>query len=49
VRTTAIRANPGKKILVLASYRNRHYFVDALRGDFANRLIDMEDWIRNRR
>jgi hypothetical protein len=44
----AIRANPERKILVLGSYRNRHYFLDELRPDFNDRLIDMEDWIRRR-
>lgn len=43
----AISANPDRKVLVLGSYRNRHVFVDALRADFAQRVVDMEQWLEN--
>lgn len=41
----AINANPDGKILVLGSYRNRHVFVEALSVDFADRVVDMEQWL----
>lgn len=41
----AIDANPGKKILVLGSYRNRHVFIDELQDDYGPRLVDMERWL----
>jgi len=40
----AIAANPGKRILVLASYRNLGVFREALSGEA--RLVDMEPWLR---
>jgi len=40
----AIAANPGKRVLVLASYRNLGAFREALKGD--PRLVDMEPWLR---
>ena len=40
----AIAANPGKRILVLASYRNLEAFRDGLKGE--PRLVDMEPWLR---
>lgn len=44
VRNT-IEAHPGKKILVLASYRNRHVFVDNLKESYGARVVDMERWL----
>jgi hypothetical protein len=41
----AIEANPGKKILVLGSYRNRHVFVDQLKEKYGPRVVDMERWL----
>jgi hypothetical protein len=43
---TMIRKAPGKRVLVLCSYRNRHLFVDAVRSDAPGRLVDMEVWLR---
>lgn len=40
----AIAAHPGKRILVLASYRNLAAFREALKGEA--RLVDMEPWLR---
>jgi hypothetical protein len=40
----AIAAHPGKRILVLASYRNLGAFHGALKGE--PRLVDMEAWLR---
>lgn len=40
----AIAAHPGKRILVLASYRNLHAFRAGLKGEA--RLVDMEAWVR---
>lgn len=45
VARRAIAANPDKRILVLGSYRNRHVFVEALRADFAERVVDMQQWL----
>jgi hypothetical protein len=42
----AIRTAPDKRVLVLCSYRNRHYFEDAVRGQAADRLVDMQAWLR---
>lgn len=43
--TEAVRSNPDKRILILASYRNRHRFVDAIRAVAPDRLVDMERWL----
>lgn len=40
----AIAAHPGKRILVLASYRNLEAFREGLKGEA--RLVDMETWLR---
>lgn len=40
----AIAANPGKRILVLASYRNLDTFRVGLQGE--PRLVDIEPWLR---
>lgn len=40
----AIAAHPGKRILVLASYRNLEAFREGLKGEA--RLVDMEPWLR---
>jgi len=40
----AIVAHPGKRILVLASYRNLEAFREGLKGE--RRLVDMEPWLR---
>jgi len=40
-----VRANSGKKVLILGSYRNRHRFVDAIREDAPDRLVDMQKWL----
>jgi hypothetical protein len=40
----AIAANPGKRILVLASYRNLEAFQAGLKGE--GRLVEMEPWLR---
>ncbi|MBU1376569.1 MAG: hypothetical protein KKE02_18650 [Alphaproteobacteria bacterium] len=40
----AIAAHPGKRILVLASYRNLNAFRTGLTGEA--RLVDMEPWLR---
>jgi hypothetical protein len=41
----AIAANPGKRILVLASYRNLDAFREGLKGE--RRLVDIEPWLRD--
>jgi hypothetical protein len=41
----AIAGNPGKRILVLGSYRNRYMFVEQLRGIEGARLVDMKAWL----
>jgi hypothetical protein len=40
----AISAHPGKRILILASYRNLQAFRDGLKGE--PRLVDVEPWLR---
>lgn len=40
----AIAEHPGKRILVLASYRNLEAFREGLKGE--PRLVDMEPWLR---
>jgi hypothetical protein len=42
----AVRAHPGRKVLVLVSYRNRHRFLDAIRQFAPDRLVDMERWLQ---
>jgi hypothetical protein len=42
---TAIRANPGKRILVLGSFRNRAAFLDGLKGE--GKLVEMDAWLRS--
>lgn len=41
----AIAENPGKRILVLGSYRNRYMFVDALGKTRGAKLVDMKGWL----
>jgi len=41
----AIAAHPGKRVLVLASYRNLQAFRDGLKGE--PRLVEMEPWLRS--
>ncbi|MDP9421574.1 MAG: hypothetical protein M3Q19_01855 [Pseudomonadota bacterium] len=45
VARKAISENPGKRILVLGSYRNRYMFVDQLGGVKGTRLVDMKSWL----
>lgn len=40
----AILAHPGKRILVLGSYRNRFMFVEALSGAPGANLVEMKPW-----
>jgi len=42
----AIAAHPGKRVLVLGSYRNRHLFEEALRKQAPERVVDMEEWLK---
>ena len=42
---SAIAENPGKRVLVLGSYRNRYMFADELRGVSGTKLIDMQEWL----
>ena len=41
----AVSENPGKRLLVLGSYRNRYMFVEQLRGIKASRMVDMKAWL----
>lgn len=41
----AIAGNPGKRILVIGSYRNRYMFVEQLRGVKGANLVDMKGWL----
>lgn len=43
----AIREHPRARILVMASYRNRHLFDEALRREAPDRFVDMELWLKN--
>lgn len=43
-----VRAHPDKRILVLASYRNRHLFDEALRAEMPGRAVDLERWLKER-
>ncbi len=45
----AVRAHPDKRILVLASYRNRHRFDLAMREAGAARVVDMQAWLAAQR
>lgn len=45
VARKAISENPGKRILVLGSYRNRYMFVEELTGTKGARFIDMRAWL----
>ncbi|HYE43449.1 MAG TPA: hypothetical protein VEA15_08655 [Caulobacteraceae bacterium] len=40
-----VKANPGKRILVLGSYRNRHLFHEALAAEAPARVVDMRAWL----
>lgn len=42
---TAIRAHPGKRILVLGSFRNREAFLEGLKGE--GTVVEMEAWLRS--
>lgn len=42
----AIAAHPGKRILVLGSYRNRFMFVEALGKVRGAKLVDMRAWLQ---
>jgi hypothetical protein len=42
----AVRAHPRARILVLASYRNRHHFDAALRAAAPSRVVAMDEWLR---
>ena len=44
----AVTDFPGKRILVLGSYRNRHRLQAAIRSAAPGRLVDTADWIRSR-
>jgi hypothetical protein len=45
VATKAIAENPGRRVLVLGSHRNRFMLVEAL-GDLPGvRLVDMRSWL----
>lgn len=39
------RANPDKRVLILASYRNRHRLVEAMRLREPARVVAMDEWI----
>lgn len=41
----AIAENPGKRILILGSYRNRYMFVEKLGGTRGTKLVDMKAWL----
>lgn len=45
VARKAIADNPGKRILVLGSYRNRYMFMEELTGTKGARLVDMKAWL----
>lgn len=47
VARKAIAANPGKRILVLGSYRNRYMFVDELKAAKGVSLVDMKAWLKS--
>lgn len=46
VSKKAIAENPGKRILVLGSYRNRYMFVEELGRVKGARLVDMKGWLQ---
>jgi hypothetical protein len=41
----AVRRHPERRIVVLASYRNRHRFVDILRAAVPERVVSMQKWL----
>jgi len=41
----AMAKHPGKRILVLGSYRNRYMFVEQLSGVESAKLVDMKAWL----
>ena len=45
VARRAILENPGKRVLVLGSYRNRFMFVDELAETKGAKLVDMKSWL----
>jgi hypothetical protein len=47
VATKAIAAHPGKRVLILASFRNRFMFLEALREAPSVRLVNMHEWLTN--
>lgn len=42
----AVLAHPGKRVLILASYRNRHLIEAAVRAAAPDRIVDMPSWLR---
>lgn len=42
----AIRENPGSRILILGTFRNRFMFEDALREMLGTRVVDVSAWLR---
>jgi hypothetical protein len=42
----AITANPGKRIVVLGSFRNRGMLSESIRQAAANRIVNMEEYLR---
>jgi hypothetical protein len=43
-----IDAQRHRRILVLGSYRNRHRFDEAVRAAHADRVVQMDEWLRDR-
>ena len=41
----AVERSPDKRVVVLASFRNRHRFVEALRAAAPARLVGMPEWL----
>jgi len=41
----AVRRHPESRVVVLASYRNRHRFVDVLRAAVPERVVSMQKWL----
>jgi hypothetical protein len=44
----AVRANPGKRVLVLGSYRNQQMFVTRLKELADTEVVDMATWLRKK-
>jgi hypothetical protein len=42
----AVLAHPGKRVLILASYRNRHLIEAAVRAAAPGRVVDMPGWLK---